>query len=82
MASGQLGPAWETGRFRLACAGQGCPKSPQVEQLWTNLQVKALWQFPRLKCLQGSSTFILFVGVSGVPAGNDLDIEEAWKRAH
>ena len=31
-----------------------CPKSPQVEQLWTNLQVKALWQFPRLKRLQGS----------------------------
>ena len=24
LASGQLGPAWETGRFRLACAGQGC----------------------------------------------------------
>ena len=26
--------------------------------------------------------FILLVGVSGVPAGKDLDIEEAWKRAH
>ena len=24
LASGQLGPAWETGRFRLVCAGQGC----------------------------------------------------------
>ena len=35
-------------------AEAGCPKSPQVEQLWTNLQVMALWQFPRLKHLQGS----------------------------
>ena len=31
-----------------------CPKSPQVKQLWTNLQVMALGQFPRLKHLQGS----------------------------
>ena len=35
-------------------AEAGCPISPQVEQLWINLQVRGLWQVPRLKRLHGS----------------------------